>query len=329
MKRFSGELVIGSTAALGIPGVRAATADTSQTLYVDSASGCSDTGPGAEATPFCTLQAAANAAAAGDTVVIESNVTGPVTVTTSGVTFTGAGTGREVVGTGGKATGHPVITLMDVTGVTISHLMIVHDAGDDGIDVDGSSGVTLDSLRVFHGGVAQAAGISIDGGSSGITVSRTIVYGPAEQEAILAQRGAQLVTLTTNFIDPTVGPGIVLDDTAGAVVTSNTVLAYCDATSGTVNAITLADGTTATVENNALSAAPGFNASTCPAPGAAISVDAASAAGVSASYNAFYASGGATDYSWGAPPTALAPCRVKAPTTSPCLRRARIPERSR
>ena len=52
-------LVIGSAAALGVPSVRAATADTSQTLYVDSASGCSDTGSGTEAAPFCTLQAAA------------------------------------------------------------------------------------------------------------------------------------------------------------------------------------------------------------------------------------------------------------------------------
>ena len=299
-------LVIGSTAAaLGVPTARAAAADTSQTLYVASTGGCSDTGPGTQAAPFCTLQAAANAAASGDTVVIETSVAGPVTITTSGVTFTGAGAGagRENVTTGGKPTGHPVITLKDVTNVTVSHLVIDHAAGDDGIDVDGSSGITFDSLAVDHVGVispatAQATGINIDGGSVDVTVSRTEAFGEADQDVILAQSGARQVTLTTNVIEPVTGPGVVLDDTADAVVTSNTVLASCNAASGTVNAITLAGGTTATVEDNVLSAAPAAGVSACPAPGAAISVDAAATAGVSASYNAFYASGGATDYSW-------------------------------
>jgi hypothetical protein len=82
-----------------------------------------------------------------DTVAIESSVIGPVTVTTSGLTFTGAGTGMEDIGTRGRATGQPVITLEGVADVTISHLTIVHIAGDDGIDVDGASGITLDGRR--------------------------------------------------------------------------------------------------------------------------------------------------------------------------------------
>jgi hypothetical protein len=296
-------LVIGSSVALGFPGAWAAAADGSQTLYVDSASGCSDTGPGTEATPFCTLQAAANAAAPGDTVAIESTVFGPVTITTSGVTFTGAGTGMEDIGTDDyRATGHPVITLDDVTDVTISHLTVSHADGDDGIDVDGSSGITLDSLAVDHvvsSQVApQAVGVSIDGGSSDVTVSRTAVYGRPDEDAILVQPGARQVTVTTNIVHTSAGPGIVIDDTAGAVVTSNTVLAFCNDASGTANAVTLEGGTTARVENNVLNATPVVGASSCPAPGAAISVDAASAAGVSASYDAFYASGGASDYSW-------------------------------
>ena len=42
------------------------------TLYVDqSAAGCSDSGPGSQAEPFCTIQAAANAVTAGQTVAID------------------------------------------------------------------------------------------------------------------------------------------------------------------------------------------------------------------------------------------------------------------
>ncbi|HET9172135.1 MAG TPA: hypothetical protein VFN97_22080, partial [Actinospica sp.] len=48
-----------------------AQAATATTLYVDNLStACTDSGSGTQAAPYCTIQAAANAAVAGDTVLI-------------------------------------------------------------------------------------------------------------------------------------------------------------------------------------------------------------------------------------------------------------------
>ncbi|MEV7386520.1 MULTISPECIES: hypothetical protein [unclassified Streptomyces] len=63
-------------------GTGLAHAGPSTALYVDDdATGCSDTGPGSQAEPFCQLQPAADAAAPGDTVYVARNKTryAPVT----------------------------------------------------------------------------------------------------------------------------------------------------------------------------------------------------------------------------------------------------------
>ncbi|WP_433920597.1 hypothetical protein OIE50_48985 [Streptomyces canus] len=62
-------------------------ADTGTALYVDDdAVGCSDTGPGSQAVPFCQIQPAADAAAPGDTVYVARNKTryAPVTIRSVG-----------------------------------------------------------------------------------------------------------------------------------------------------------------------------------------------------------------------------------------------------
>src|SRR5258705_6289019 len=78
----------------------------SSTLYVGGA-GCSDTGPGSEAQPYCTINKAASVATAGQTVLVSSGTyTEKVTVKNSGtagsaIVFQPA-PGASVVVTGGS-----------------------------------------------------------------------------------------------------------------------------------------------------------------------------------------------------------------------------------
>jgi hypothetical protein len=97
-------LVIGLAA---VPTVDAAAATESSTLYVVvNGAGCNDSGPGTQAEPFCTIQAAANVVDPGQTVDItganSQGVTTPLTITRSGtsaepITFTYGASGGLIV----------------------------------------------------------------------------------------------------------------------------------------------------------------------------------------------------------------------------------------
>ena len=324
--RFSGGLagvaaavlIIGVTA---IPAARAAgdavgaaTATApGTTLYVDFNGTCSDSGPGTQADPLCTVQAAANVVDPGQTVAITaaSTLASPqsVTITRSGtptepITFAWAGTGIDPAISPGKQTGKAVVTLQDVHDVTLSHLTIGSVGTDDAVDVIGSSDISLANLGISHESTTTTAtpesdDIMIDGASANVTVSRTEFLSEAFQAAVLAQPGAQQVTLTTNLVySPSAQSGFVLDGTAGAAVTSNTVMVDCSPLTVAHTAITLADSSSGTVENNVIEPLAG---AACPTPTVGLSVDASSAdsaGGVTADYNGFYSEGPVSDYSW-------------------------------
>ena len=121
------------------------------TIYATTGdTSCStDTGTGTAANPYCEVQDAVNAAAPGDTIDVAGTVgyfsQSPVTITTSDLTIVGTSTQSWI----GDTTG-PAITL------------------------DGASDVRLDSDYI-GGGVSSHDGVTIDGASSGITISRTYV----------------------------------------------------------------------------------------------------------------------------------------------------------
>jgi PKD repeat protein len=297
-------VVIGAVAALGAPGVAAATADAAPgtTLYVMiGGSGCSNDGPGTQAEPFCSIQSAADVVQAGQTVQIGSAVSGPVrgTVTISSkgtaaepVNFVHEPTPAPVVLSQGTQANQPVIKFDGARYVTFSGLTISSTTtGIDGIDVDGSTNISLENLSVSN--YSQSNGIAIDGTSSDVTVSRTQVTGD-NGTGVLADAGATGVVLTTNRLNEA-GTSIALNGATGSVVTSNTVIAEC-VTSPGGNGIVLANGSSGTVENNILDLAAG---DACPVPGGTgLVVDAASAAGVTTRYNAFFSGGMNDDYSW-------------------------------
>ena len=275
------------------------------TLYVDqSAAGCSDSGPGSQTEPFCTIQAAADVVTAGQTVAINGGSNGSfsadyseaVTVKSSGtpsapITFTTVQRPGTAIANLNPASGVP-ITLDHVHDVVISHLILVPRGNSDGADVISSQDATFDSLIISQQSTTGAPnGITIDGASSGVTISRSYIVGSYGYE-VRAEPGAQHITVTTDKIlsSGTSLGGISVSGASGAAVTSNSVLAMCGP------AISVDGGASATVENNFLGA--NTPSATCTAPAAALSVSADSAASVESDYNAIVTRSPHAAYSW-------------------------------
>ena len=89
------KLLVAAVSAVAIAGVvavpQATEAMAGTTLYVsNTAQSCTDSGAGEQASPYCTIQAAAHAAAPGDTVVITGNDYLPYPATTISTSGTAA-----------------------------------------------------------------------------------------------------------------------------------------------------------------------------------------------------------------------------------------------
>jgi hypothetical protein len=233
----------------------------------------------------------------------------PVTIARSGtaqqpITFTWPGTtGVRPTIAPGMVTGGPVVTIKDAQYVTFSGIWVQHAGTDDGIDVTGSSHVTVEQLTDTHVSAASSsgsspgqpgAGVSIDGTSSGITISRVGFTG-APGPALVAQQGSSGVTVTTSEFSGSAYPGITLDGTENAAITSSSFGVSCGAATVAPDVITIADSSSATVENNLIEGAG--STATCPGV-VGLSVDASSAGSVTADYNAFHVTSAWGDYSW-------------------------------
>lgn len=290
--------------AAGVLGGQAVPAAAASTLYVDqSSAACSDSGPGSQAVPFCTIQAAADAAAAGDTVAIDGGTSGSISgdysqavvIRTSGtasapITFTGVHPPGGPIPDLTPASGAP-LTLDHVHDVTVTGLILTPRGNADGVDVAGSRDVTLDTLSILQEPAPTNApdGVLVDGSSSGVTLSRSYLAGSYGYD-VLVQPGAQNVTVTTNKLLADGAGAISVSGATGAAVTSNSVAANCGPD------ISIDGDATATVENNQL----GINTppASCTAPAAALSVTAAAAGGVRSDYNAILARAPHPGYSW-------------------------------
>ncbi|GAA3796692.1 hypothetical protein GCM10022403_033230 [Streptomyces coacervatus] len=291
-------------------GPAAADSGSGATLYVNHDVACSDSGVGAEDLPFCSVQAAADVVAPGDTVRILSPkgdpYSGAVTLTRSGtsdapITFTGAQPGttnsRAVLSWPGTA---PALTLDAVHDVDVESLSFTDDGGN-GVAVKGSENVTLNQLAIYHPALsvpATGTAVGVDGTSSDVTVSRSWM-GPSYAYGVRVEPGAARVTVTTDVITTMRQGGIAVTGTTGAYVTSNTLLAPC------ATGISLDGGSSGAVENNVVINTGAAQSSSCPAPTAplyAVSTD--STDQVTADYNVAANDTGASapsraEYSWG------------------------------
>jgi hypothetical protein len=252
--------------------------------------------------PFCSLQHAADVASPGQTIIV-SEVSGagwqPVKFTHSGepgapitIKYSGFGLKPQIEFNIGNIA--PPLVFDHVHDISVSGLDVM-SGPVDGIDVIGSQDITLDSMNVSmnQGGARptpQPAGVSIDGASSSITISRSW-FSTYEADGIHVAQGAADVTITTNAMSQIYdGTSVSVTGATGVNLTSNTLVGDC------YDAAVLAGTSSATIENNIFTTR---TESTCPpAALAGLSVDAATAATARSDYNFYYYRSGSTAYSW-------------------------------
>ncbi|MFJ9631574.1 PKD domain-containing protein [Streptomyces sp. NPDC101175] len=298
-------LLVRSAAVLSVlfgglgTGVAHATAGTA--LYVDDdATGCSDTGPGSQAEPFCQIQPAADSAGPGDTVHVARNTTryAPVTIGSAGtsdapVTFVSApgdnpaatATVRVLAGTSTPAMTFSGARYVDVSGFSLS------SSGPSTLVFSLSQHISYDKGSVNTAQAATGTGgtIAVDGSSSGIALTRLQITPQSGGPAFASASGAQDITLaddTTSF-----GGGISATGTTGIHLAGDTIVTTCG------NGVSLTDGTSGSVENTVVRPDTTASCSDTGTP-AAITVDTASAPQVTADYNAVNPLSTGTDYDW-------------------------------
>jgi len=269
-----------------------ADAATATTLYVNNMTGaCSDIGSGTQAVPYCTIQEAANAATAGDTVLIagsEYSSYGDTTIANSGtaaapITF--------------ESTGAPIFAARNLK-ISGSYIVMsggFFNAGVSPVVVTGSH-VTLDDDRVSR---LNLPGIQVGANVNGLTVERSILDSALNGSIIQLGSGDSNTVLTTNILEvgsydlspastpaTTDYPAIVASGDTNTDITSNTIVANC------FTGVSVSKSTGTSIENNV------FGEASCQSSGRNdIAVDVTSAATTTEGYN-LLDSADITPYSW-------------------------------
>ena len=216
-------------------------------LYVDNqvvnkTSVCSDSGPGSESEPFCTIAEAASVVQPGETVVVEPGSYTGTTISVSGtaqapITFDAIGSVTvEAVST------EPALTISGAHDVVLDGFSAVGTQRSFYV-TGGSSGITINGGYSFDNS-ASTASIEVDGTTSDVTVSRMSVEA---RNPIEVDPGASGVVITGNSIQPDAlnSWGVLVNGAPGTDVTGNTVHTEC---SGGISVEGASTGVT--VENN-------------------------------------------------------------------------------
>lgn len=293
-----------SVGSLTAPVTAFAASPTTYHVSNSSASHCSDQTTDSASAPYCTIQAAVDAATVpGDTVIVGAGIYAPFTVTASGtasapITIEGRSQMySQVVASAPTTDSAPTISVSGASYVNIQNLEVSPQYLWTAMQISNSNHVTVDSLDIQGGEkVASLPWIGIDS-SSYVTFSRNTLTPLSSVGAIVAQGGSHNV-ITTNYVDgASTSPGIVLDESTDSAVTSNTVISTC------ADMIDVSGGSTsASVENNELTGAESTDACQSGATTRyGVSVDAASASGTTADFNNIASTFGGTyiePYSW-------------------------------
>ncbi len=270
-------------------------------LYVGPTN-CADGGSGTQAQPFCTIQAAADIVAPGQTVhVAQSNYQDPVTINRSGtpgapIAFVGDGGPNanrlDTVLTTSAST--PALTISGAHDVRISDL-IIRPGAADAVDVLGSTDVSLEENQISRTGGASdtSASFYVDGASSDVSITRNSTR-VGRGYGVHVASGARRVTVATNLLEGDVNGGVEAADVSGLAVTGNSIFETPCAPG-----VSIVGTTSATVENNVLDGAWSSDTPSCKAAGL-ISAAPASTGTVTTDYNAFcsYAHAPDLDYTW-------------------------------
>ena len=301
-----------ATVASGLAALPAHAAGT--TYYVDITNkACSDTGTGNAAAPFCNIQAGVNAATPGDTVeVMKPSVYGSqgykqaVTISKSGTAQAPisivASEPTHTVDTGApfifETTGAPAFTFNGASNIKLYGFPILNYTATPLIEIQNSANIAVDTI-----GYAEGSGdITIDGASSGITISRSVLGG------VSIGSGASSISLIENHLDATAP--IAATSVNGLTITNNTMLRGCpsgidvEGTSQNVaienNIVTDGWGWDPSRASGAGNCAPGSAAPPNTGDAPEITVSAGSAAHTTADYNDIFTwqSNKAPAYSW-------------------------------
>jgi hypothetical protein len=271
------------------------------TLYVDNlSSACTDSGAGTQAAPFCTIQAAANAATAGDTVLIygsagtESFAGTPGDAYAGGITISQSGTAAAPIVF--EAANGPY----EVTGGTNSFKVT-----GDYVEISGAQ-VREPAIDAFWmGGThdvldgdqaeSQQPPVYVGGGSD-LTVERSFLTSFDNTVVSFANGGSgSVVTTNTLIADQATGPksyAVLVDAVSGVDITSNTIsiAGGCGVAIGVVNS-----SSDVAVENNVVSYG---NCSASTPQAADLAVFAPSTSSTTVGYNVFPGGTSLVPYDW-------------------------------
>jgi PKD repeat protein len=275
----------------------AAHAADATTLYVDNAQGypCSESGPGTITDPYCTVQAAVNAASAGQTVLVEAGTYNEnVTITHGGTAGSplviesaqpqqanvGYDKGSIVV----SAATAPAFTVSGTSYVTVEGFSTDAMSGA-AVAVDGSSNVTIDGTHTQQSTVGQASlpVIELNGTTSDVTVSRNSLSENGYPALVQVDPGATGDVVTTNYLTG-YDPGVVVNGATDTDVTSNTIQYICNqgiAVTGAATGSSIENNIVDTVSSNAQD----LNCAKTTATVAGISVDSTATTGTKLDYN--------------------------------------------
>jgi hypothetical protein len=263
-------------------------ADAANVLYVNNAAGagCTDSGSGTTVQPYCTIQAAADAVVAGQTIQVAAGSYAGFSLTRSGtpsapITIQGAWDarlGRQTVYVGGSG-GQPAVSISGVHDVRVN-VINTHDdpsAPSDSIDVTNAQDVTLDRDAIYLTGTASttaSAALRVVGSSS-VLVSHADVENDEVGSAVRIDSGSSGVDVASDVIDAHNGAAVDVSGAAGADVVGDQLV------SESASVVAIDGGSSAAVENDTLLEFPGQQVTS---PLVAVAAD--STAGVTEDYNA-------------------------------------------
>lgn len=280
--------VVATGIAVALAGVTAvptqAEAATGTTLYVNGTSAaCTDSGVGSQTAPFCTIQAAASAATAGDTVLI----TGSTYTAKHNLTIAHSGTASAPIvfeSTGPRYK----VGAVDITGSYVEFSGAQVDGFlTSAITVSGSH-VTLD--RDFAYGSAGGV-VSVGANVTGLTVERSFLNetedGPAVQLGTGDSDTVISANTTSSGVDAGGIPAFAVNGDSGTDITGNTIMDGCQVGVSVVNS------TATSIENNIV------GSGVCLSGRENLSVDTTSAATTTEGYNLLSTNAGTSiPYVW-------------------------------
>ncbi|MBR7839341.1 right-handed parallel beta-helix repeat-containing protein [Actinospica durhamensis] len=303
MRRRAAALAFAVAAVGVIAPTQQAVAAAGATLYVNNVSpACTDAGSGTQAAPYCSIQAAANAATAGDTVLIYGSTAGGGTYDyTNGDPYAG---GVKVTNSGTAAA--PIVFKAAAGPYEISGGGDAFTIDGDYVEVSGADIVDASLAAFWVGGShdtldqdqTDTAGNPVYvGGGSDVTIQRSFLASSGIVAVVFSGSSTGAV-LTTNAISIAGGGpkdyAVLVDASPDVDVTSNTIVVHgCGTGIGVLNG-----SVDAVIENNIVSADacdPSYASEQF-----ALRVDAVSSATTSVGYNIYTTADGAfAPYFWG------------------------------